>query len=449
MTSSTDNISLLWDDFQGNVTKSFHELRNDSDFCDVTLACEDNQQIEAHRAVLSSCSPLLSSILRRSRHPHPLVYLWGVSLWQLKAVLDFCYRGQVMVSQLELDDFLRVARLLGIKGVDSGQVEEGRDEHEDKPKPGNDPDPESDNIEDPMSTFFIKTNGSMESKYSDSKQRETRKLNSPIYSFFTIDASNEAIAECKSCGKKKERKKLIFKESVRFSNRGMISHLRLHKEEFERWNAAQSNSVLEAREKIKKEYSAERKPSHVESWVLKDGSNLSLPLECEKESVYPKKEEVQTKSKFAEKLEEKLEKIKNMKTSSETYPVRKVVETLRFPCDYPNCDFICTREANLKEHKKRKHEKRSVPLICSRNYCTNTFDNWQDFNKHREICVLKCSWKRCGQEFKVGEKYKSHLRRHPFGREDEFEIVTPKVPSIPLNLEDMEMKLKGIWNTIK
>ena len=69
----------------------------------MTLVCEDNQHVSAYRVVLSSCSPLLSSVLRSLSQPQPFIYFWGVRAVQLEAVMDFCYKGQVNVTTLELE----------------------------------------------------------------------------------------------------------------------------------------------------------------------------------------------------------------------------------------------------------------------------------------------------------------------------------------------------------
>ena len=122
METSRENFSLVWEDFLENTSRSFSDLRGDTDFSDVTLVCQDNQQVAAHRVVLSSCSPLLSSILRGLSHPKPLLFLWGVRAEQLEAVMDFCYRGQVTVTDRELGDFLRLAKMIGVKGVDGTET---------------------------------------------------------------------------------------------------------------------------------------------------------------------------------------------------------------------------------------------------------------------------------------------------------------------------------------
>ena len=44
-------------DCEDNVCSAFGELREGKDSTDVTLACEDGQQMEAHKVVLISSSP--------------------------------------------------------------------------------------------------------------------------------------------------------------------------------------------------------------------------------------------------------------------------------------------------------------------------------------------------------------------------------------------------------
>ena len=40
-------------------------LREDNEFADVTLACEDGQQIEAHKVTLEASSPFFQKLLKR------------------------------------------------------------------------------------------------------------------------------------------------------------------------------------------------------------------------------------------------------------------------------------------------------------------------------------------------------------------------------------------------
>ena len=76
MNSTTEKCILTRNDFQENAVKSSHKLWANGDFCDVTLVCEDNQQIEAHKLVLSSSSSLMMKILKTTSHSHPLLFFW-------------------------------------------------------------------------------------------------------------------------------------------------------------------------------------------------------------------------------------------------------------------------------------------------------------------------------------------------------------------------------------
>ena len=116
MSSTTDKFCLRWNDFESNISAAFKELRDDKDFFDVTLACDDDQLL-AHKVILSACSPFFKTVLRRNRHQHPLLYLKGVKYQELVAVLNFMYHGEVNVAQEELNSFLAVAEELKVKGL--------------------------------------------------------------------------------------------------------------------------------------------------------------------------------------------------------------------------------------------------------------------------------------------------------------------------------------------
>merc|ERR1712208_259969 len=92
-------------------------LREDNDFVDVTLVCEDGQQVEAHKVILASSSPFFQKLLGRNKHPHPLIYMRGVKSDDLLAIVDFLYCGEANVFQENLDSFLAVAEELQLKGL--------------------------------------------------------------------------------------------------------------------------------------------------------------------------------------------------------------------------------------------------------------------------------------------------------------------------------------------
>lgn len=58
---------LRWNNFQANITSQFEALRDDEDFTDVTIACE-GQRMQAHKVVLSACSPFFKELFKVSFH---------------------------------------------------------------------------------------------------------------------------------------------------------------------------------------------------------------------------------------------------------------------------------------------------------------------------------------------------------------------------------------------
>jgi len=117
---ANEKFCLRWNDFESNISVAFRELRDDKDFFDVTLAC-DEDQIQAHKVILSACSPFFRSVLRKNPHAHPLLYLKGVKFSDLQSVLNFMYHGEVNVAQEELNSFLAVAEELRVKGLTQNQ----------------------------------------------------------------------------------------------------------------------------------------------------------------------------------------------------------------------------------------------------------------------------------------------------------------------------------------
>jgi hypothetical protein len=130
--STLGKFCLKWDDFLHNVTSEFGLLRSDGDFSDVTLACEDGQQFEAHKIILAAASPFFQKLLRSNKHPHPLIYLKGVRAEDLVAIIHFVYFGETSVIEENLADFLAVAEELKVKGLIEGNTK--RKENEKQPK---------------------------------------------------------------------------------------------------------------------------------------------------------------------------------------------------------------------------------------------------------------------------------------------------------------------------
>jgi len=132
--TSSEKFCLRWNDFESNISVAFREIREEKDFFDCTLSC-GSRQIQAHKLILSACSPFFRSILRQNPHQHPLLYLKGVEFTDLQAVLNFMYHGEVNVAQEELNSFLAVAEDLKVKGL----TQNNSNDSNPAPKPKSEP----------------------------------------------------------------------------------------------------------------------------------------------------------------------------------------------------------------------------------------------------------------------------------------------------------------------
>ena len=124
---SSEKFCLRWNDFESNISCAFCELREEKDFFDVTLACEE-EQMQAHKVILSACSPFFRTVFRKNPHSHPLLYLKGIKHSDLLSVLNFMYHGEVNVAQADLNSFLSAAEELQVKGLTRDQSTKGRGE---------------------------------------------------------------------------------------------------------------------------------------------------------------------------------------------------------------------------------------------------------------------------------------------------------------------------------
>ena len=120
-----ESYNLNWAEFNSYTSKTFKDLLSDQNFSDVTLVCDDAETIQAHKVILSACSPFFSRILTKNQHNHPLVYLSDVNLNDLKAIVNFMYLGQTNVEQENLQRFLKIATKFQVRGLtDNNRNEE-------------------------------------------------------------------------------------------------------------------------------------------------------------------------------------------------------------------------------------------------------------------------------------------------------------------------------------
>ena len=75
--------------------KLFESLWEDEELADVTLVCRDGSQMVAHKTVLALSSPLLRTILTRSKKSDPVLLLLTTDALVLERLLRLVYFGEV------------------------------------------------------------------------------------------------------------------------------------------------------------------------------------------------------------------------------------------------------------------------------------------------------------------------------------------------------------------
>ena len=208
----TEKLCLQWNDFKANTVSAFARLREDNDFSDVTLVCEDGQQVEAHKVILAASSPVFESLLKKNKHPHPLIYMRGMQSKDLLAIVDFLYRGEANVYQESLDGFLAVAEELQLEGLVGQTDKETMEETNYKPETKRDLQTFDDELFRSRSTIAHHT----EKKMGNHSQNKTlalvnsnagdiealdEQVNTLMEKDSAKDSSGKALYRCKVCGK--------------------------------------------------------------------------------------------------------------------------------------------------------------------------------------------------------------------------------------------------------
>ena len=120
----SEKFCLKWNDFHSNVSKSFSLLRNEDNLHDITIVTDDNEQIAAHRLVLSTCSEYFKRIFMKNKQSNLLLCLEGLSSNDVRNMMDYMYNGELQIFQNDLDRFLNVAQRFKLEGLITDAVQE-------------------------------------------------------------------------------------------------------------------------------------------------------------------------------------------------------------------------------------------------------------------------------------------------------------------------------------
>ncbi|RWS29577.1 hypothetical protein B4U80_10311 [Leptotrombidium deliense] len=110
---SSQAFCLKLNSHQTHLIEAFQKLYNDEVMVDCTLSCQGGT-LKAHKLVLSACSPYFTNLFSTFTNPYqyPVVILKDMPFSDLKAIIEFMYRGEVTVPQTSLPSVLDSAKTL-------------------------------------------------------------------------------------------------------------------------------------------------------------------------------------------------------------------------------------------------------------------------------------------------------------------------------------------------
>ncbi|XKL60844.1 hypothetical protein PGB90_007901 [Kerria lacca] len=108
--------SLRWNNHQTHLLNAFEGLLHNETLVDVTLVCQETT-FKAHKVVLSACSPYFQRIFCETPCKHPVIVLKDLKGWEMQAIVDFMYKGEISVGHEQLASLMNAAESLQVRGL--------------------------------------------------------------------------------------------------------------------------------------------------------------------------------------------------------------------------------------------------------------------------------------------------------------------------------------------
>ena len=313
-----------------NFKDIIKDLQETESLSDVTLVCNDDTEIKAHKFVLIGSSPVFRSMLLQSSQRDTIVYLRGVKRREVEWALQFMYLGQIQVPQTHLQTFIELAKDLKMKGI---YTEEDVQDDENK------------GVET-MTTEVIRNYNvdNMEKSIDEHKEKEVieREEQKPQAEKFPSLDDNVST----------ETQNLV-RYTCNFLTPEVISNFNV---------ADMERSIDEQKEKEVIE--REEQKAHVEKFPTLDNNVITETQNL-----------VRYTCKFCS---FDATGLKYAKTTLNAH-IERVHEGVRYPCDL--CAYQANKQQNLKDHKASVHKIDPFYRCLLCNFCTNHSKTWM---KHAE-----------------------------------------------------------------
>ena len=201
----SETFNLKWNNFGSNVSSSFETLRNEDYLNDVTLVTDDNQQISAHKLVLSACSDYFQKVFRNNQNKGLLLCLEGVTKEELNNCLDYMYNGEVEIPQVGIEKFFQIARRFKLNGLLNDDTKNVEDNESVKVK---DETINGESFQDTVDENFVSSEVPTEPESASSKSTISDNAKQTVYKYGSKPELDKYIVKidngrmkCSICGK--------------------------------------------------------------------------------------------------------------------------------------------------------------------------------------------------------------------------------------------------------
>lgn len=107
---------LQWHEHHASFFRLMEDLCREQSLTDVTITCGD-VSLEAHSLILGASSPILRSILAKGEGKKQTLHFMDMNPYHMQLLLQYMYRGEISVPQIELAPLMASARSLQVKGL--------------------------------------------------------------------------------------------------------------------------------------------------------------------------------------------------------------------------------------------------------------------------------------------------------------------------------------------
>lgn len=108
---------LRWNNHKTNLVEILDALIKMECYVDCTICVDEQVQFKAHRVILAANSPYFQTILQDVPMDHCSILFPGVQEFEMRALLEYMYTGEVNVTQSQIPRIMKIAEQLEVKGL--------------------------------------------------------------------------------------------------------------------------------------------------------------------------------------------------------------------------------------------------------------------------------------------------------------------------------------------